>query len=101
MADKRKNNGGNSTKPLKPTDGRLNRAKAFVDEWLEDGANLDELRNVFKKLQDMALNGDIKAMTLYLSYMLGKPTENKNITSNGETINNPIIFFGEQDNTKS
>ena len=95
MADGRKNNGGNSTKAVRPDDKRLNKAKSFIDQWIKKEDNQEKLNEVFAGLQDMALTGDIKAITLYLSYVLGKPKETKDITSNGESISNPIVIFGE------
>lgn len=51
----------------------------------------------FEKLLEGVKSGDFKFIQLYLNYYAGKPKETKDITSNGESINNPVIIFGEQD----
>jgi len=98
LEDKRKNNGGHSTKAKRPDDKRLNKTKSFIDEWISKKGNEEKLQEVFNTLQNMSLAGDIKAINLYLSYVLGKPKETKDITSNGNEIKSPFIIIGTESN---
>ena len=74
--DKRKNNGGNSTK-TKGVDRRRNETKSIISEVVTD----EELRKVLTMLLKKAITDeDIQAAKLLLEYSLGKPTETKDIT---------------------
>jgi hypothetical protein len=76
--DKRKNNGGNSTKS-KGVDKRKNPYRDIVKEVV----TVDKLAEVLKMLLGKAINEqDIPASKLLLEYSLGKPTETKDITIN-------------------
>ena len=76
--DKRKNNGGNSTKS-KGVDKRKNPYRDIVKEVV----TVDKLADVLKMLLGKAINEqDIPASKLLLEYSLGKPTETKDITIN-------------------
>ena len=69
--DKRKFNGGNSTK-AKGLDKRKNKYLQLLDE----ASTPEEVIEVIKKLKDIALTkGDVSAIKLYLEYYLGKPKE--------------------------
>ena len=76
--DKRKNNGGNSTK-TKGVDKRKNPYRDIVKEVV----TVDKLADVLKMLLGKAIEEqDIPASKLLLEYSLGKPTETKDITIN-------------------
>ena len=76
--DKRKFNGGNSTKS-KGIDKRKNPYKDVIN----DVITYDELAKVLKMLLGKAINEqDVPASKLLLEYSLGKPTETKDITIN-------------------
>ncbi len=76
--DKRKNNGGNSTRS-KGVDKRKNPYRDIVKEVV----TVDKLADVLKMLLGKAINEqDIPASKLLLEYSLGKPTETKDITIN-------------------
>jgi hypothetical protein len=76
--DKRKFNGGNSTKS-KGVDKRKNPYRDIVKEVV----TVDKLADVLKMLLGKAINEqDIPASKLLLEYSLGKPTETKDITIN-------------------
>ncbi len=76
--DKRKFNGGNSTK-AKGIDKRKNPYKNVIN----DVVTYDELAKVLKMLLGKAINEqDVPASKLLLEYSLGKPTETKDITIN-------------------
>ena len=73
--DKRKNNGGNSTKS-KGVDGRKNKYK----EALELASTPDDVIAVIEKLKSIATTkGDVQAIKLFLEYYLGKPVVNLEI----------------------
>jgi hypothetical protein len=42
-------------------------------------------------MRNLALGGDVKAATLYLAYVLGKPKEFLDITSGGEKVPIAVI----------
>ena len=77
--DKRKNNGGNSTKAKRANDKRLNPNKALLEEYLSNDFSLDKLTKLMNKLYNDGMTGDTKSSSLYLSYTLGKPKETKDI----------------------
>jgi hypothetical protein len=73
--DGRKNNGGHSTKGFagrKPKDEEIKLVERLSP--LEDDA--------LKALSDGVKSGDIKWITLYLNYYLGKPRETRDINVN-------------------
>tara|TARA_R110000764_G_scaffold19370_1_gene50958 strand:+ start:1647 stop:1943 length:297 start_codon:yes stop_codon:yes gene_type:complete len=86
--DKRKNNGGNSTKAL-GIDKRKSPYKALVTQATTE----EDFIAVFQKLQQNALKGDTQATKLYLEYTIGKPTLAVDITSEGNSITIPTINF--------
>ena len=91
--DKRKNNGGHSTKATRPDDKRKNQGRALIERYLKDDFSYDDLKKVFDKLFEQAtIKGDTKSASLLLSYVLGKPKESKDITTNGESINQVALF---------
>ena len=76
--DKRKFNGGNSTK-AKGADKRKNEYKDIV----KSVVTVEKLADVLKMLLGKAIDEqDIPASKLLLEYALGKPTEKKDITIN-------------------
>jgi hypothetical protein len=69
--DKRKENGGHSTK-AKGIDKRKNQ----YQELLERATNEDEIVKVIQTLKEKAIeDGDMQAIKLFLEYYLGKPKE--------------------------
>lgn len=79
MADKRRNNGGNSTKAKRADDKRLSPAKQLLEQYLDKEFNFEKLNKLMNTLYTLGMNGDMKAATLFLSYALGKPKETKDI----------------------
>ena len=77
--DKRKGNGGHSTKPKNPNDKRLNPAKQLLERYISEEFTYDKANKLFTKLYNDGMNGDVKSATLFLSYTLGKPKETKDI----------------------
>jgi len=78
--DKRKNNGGHSTKAKNPlTDRRKHQFKDVVHRALKP----QELEDVFKMLYDKAVNEqDTSAAKLLIEYTVGKPTQNIDLETN-------------------
>lgn len=69
--DKRKNNGGNSTKS-KGIDKRKNKYLRLLDS----ASTEEEVIEVIQKLKGIAIDkGDVSAIKLFLEYYLGKPKE--------------------------
>ncbi len=89
--DKRKNNGGNSTK-AKGVDKRKNEYRLALAE----ASTKEDVIKVIQTVKDKAVNKqDIQAAKLFLEYYLGKPDANIDIRSNGETLSfNELVNFG-------
>jgi hypothetical protein len=66
--DKRRNNGGHSTK-AKGADKRKNDYRRALNE----AGSVEDLKKVLGKLKDEALQNNLQAIKLYLEYYLGKP----------------------------
>jgi hypothetical protein len=81
--DKRRNNGGNSTK----TEGLDKRKNEYKDA-LSQAGDVDSVSKVLKMLYKKAVEkSDNNAAKIYLEYYLGKPHQSKDITTNGNDIN--------------
>ena len=70
MADRRKENGGHSTKS-KSLDKRKNQYKTA----LQKAATVDDVVKVLSVVKNRALKQDMQAAKLFLEYYLGKPTQ--------------------------
>lgn len=89
--DKRKNNGGNSTKSKKGFDKRKNEYR----EALTQASTVQDVVEVIQAVKEKALQKDVQAAKLFLEYYLGKPDQSLDFTSNGETLSfNDLINFG-------
>ena len=75
MEDKRKQNGGHSTAAKKATDKRLNPNKKMLERYIEEGFDYEKLTELMNTLFTAAKQGDTKAATLFLNYVIGKPKE--------------------------
>ncbi len=93
--DKRKNNGGHSTK-TKGVDKRKNDYKKIVKEVVTD----EELKKVILMILDKAItHKDIQAAKIILEYTLGKPDSSVDVTTDGEKITTPpVLMFGDKPN---
>jgi len=90
--DKRKNNGGNSTK-AKGFDKRKNEYRKA----LEKAATVDDVVKVIEAVKTKAVKKqDIQAAKLFLEYYLGKPDQSLDIKSDGESISfKELVNFGK------
>lgn len=90
--DKRKNNGGNSTKSKKGFDKRKNEYRKA----LEQAATVQDVVDVISTVKDKAINKqDIQAAKLFLEYYLGKPKETMDITTDGQKLSfKDLLKFG-------
>lgn len=80
--DKRKNNGGNSTKSTGP-DKRKNDYRKAIDEAVTN----EDVVKVILKFKDLFIdNDDLQAGKIFLENVLSKPTQGLDVTSNGETV---------------
>lgn len=79
--DKRKNNGGNSTK----SNGIDKRKNKYL-HLLEEASTEEDIIKVIKNLKSIAMKEtDVSAIRLFLEYYLGKPKETiENINKNFE-----------------
>ena len=85
--DKRKNNGGHSTKSKGP-----DKRKSEFREAIEEAATIDDVKDVLRMLHRKAIaDEDVKAAQLFLGYYLGRPKESKDISIVGEQ---PIFNIG-------
>jgi hypothetical protein len=73
--DKRKNNGGNSTKSTRPDDKRKNSHKKLIDKYIAEDFDYPKLKSLMDTIFKQASQGDTKAATLFLNYVIGKPKE--------------------------
>lgn len=89
--DKRKENGGHSTK-AKGIDKRKNEYRLALSE----ASTKEDVIKVIQTVKQKAINKqDIQAAKLFLEYYLGKPDANIDIRSNGETLSfNELVNFG-------
>jgi hypothetical protein len=72
-----KNNGnkGHSTKAKRADDKRLNPHKKMMDRYIAEGFDYGKLTELMNTLFKAAKEGDTKAATLFLNYVIGKPKE--------------------------
>ncbi len=91
--DKRKNNGGHSTKAKSGFDKRKNEYRKA----LEKAATVHDVVKVIEAVKAKAVNKqDIQAAKLFLEYYLGKPDQSLDIKSDGESISfKELINFGK------
>ncbi len=88
--DKRKNNGGHSTKAT-GIDKRKNQYKDALDQ----AGDVESVTEVLKMLHNKAVTKlDTKAAQIYLDYYLGKPNQSVNINPDND-FNIPLIKFFE------
>lgn len=73
----------------RPGAGRKSKAEELgIPELMQ---NTLPTQTVFNKLSEKVDEGDLKAIELWLAYLLGKPKQFTDVTSNGESlIFNPI-----------
>lgn len=74
--DKRRNNGGNSTKST-----GLDRRKNQYKSALAEASTKDDVVQVILSLKEKAVTGDVHAIKLFLEYYLGKPTQVLDVTT--------------------
>jgi len=88
--DKRKENGGHSTKATSPNDKRLasktDRQKVYE---LLDPFTDDAIKEHAKAIKA----GERWAIELFYKYQFGVPTQQVDVTTDGESLNVPMINF--------
>lgn len=65
------------------------RGEARLTKLIKAAADKDKAIKVFAQLEDLALKGDMDAIRLYLSYIIGKPKET--VQHEGNPLL-PVIF---------
>lgn len=85
--DKRRNNGGHSTK------GKAGRKpKSEEIKLIEQLDKIIDRDKVIEKLNELIDEGDYKAIQLYMNYLYGRPKESKDVTIKGDT---PMFNLGD------
>lgn len=74
-------------------DGAGRRRKADEVALLEKLSIYDE--DVFKAIEAGVKKGDYNFISLFMAYRYGKPPQNLDITSNGETASIPVCGWSE------
>lgn len=94
---KRTENGGHSTKPIRPDDKRLSQNKALIAKYVSEDFDYDKFKELMNTLLKNSIKGDTKAASLFLAYVVGKPVETKeiDITSSGDSISINYIIPSE------
>ena len=91
--DKRKTNGGHSTK-AKGVDKRKNNFKSAISEAFTEEDVILVLRNMHKLATQ---DDDIQAAKVFLEYTAGKPTQQMDVTTQGDSLSfklNELVRFG-------
>lgn len=89
--DKRKNNGGNSTKAVRPDDKRLLTKSELQDAY----ENLKPLLpESLKQLEKAIKAGERWAVELFFKFFFSLPKSTTDITSGGEKIQTNVIHLG-------
>lgn len=63
------------------------RGESRIKKLFKDYADDEDVRALFDKIKDKALSGDMDAIKTLLAYLIGKPKESVDVTTNGEAIN--------------
>ena len=95
MEDKRKNNGGNSTKSKKATDKRKSKGRELLDKYIDEDVDYNDYLKMMKEQLKLAIKGDTRAATFWSDRVIGKPKESTDITTNGESISIPISVWAD------
>ena len=96
--DKRRNNGGNSTK-AKGADKRKNEYRKAI----EQACSFDDVKKLLTKCMAIALSEEkdrMKALSLVLEYTLGKPKESLDVSAKvegGISFNELIAAIKQKD----
>ena len=98
--DKRKYNGGNSTKSNKDTDKRKSKGRELLDKYIDEDVDYADYKEMMIGQLKLAIKGDTKAATFWSDRVIGKPKESKDITTNGEGLNIPLMLWAD-DNSQS
>ena len=89
MEDKRKTNGGHSTKS-----NGLDKRKNEYKDALSEASTKQDVIDVISMIRVKAVDEkDIPAAKIFLEYYLGKPKDSLDLTTNGDSITLPTINF--------
>jgi len=79
MESGRKNNGGNSTKSTRPDDKRLKCNKDLLEVYIRDHVTDEKIQKLLDVHYAKGLKGDYRSASFYMSYIVGKPKETKDL----------------------
>ena len=91
--DNRKNNGnkGHSTKSKENT---IDKRKNEYKEALSEASTKQDVIDVINMIKEKAIkNKDTTAAKIFLEYYIGKPKDSLDVTTNGDSVNIPLINF--------
>lgn len=89
--DKRKENGGHSTKSR---EGNIDKRKNEYRDALSEASTKQDVIDVITMIKVKAVEDkDTRAAQIFLEYYLGKPKDSLDITTNGDSITLPTINF--------
>ncbi|HEX8333294.1 MAG TPA: hypothetical protein VF622_11755 [Segetibacter sp.] len=58
---------------------------------IRDASDKSKAIEIFQKLETMAVGGDMDAIKTYLGYVIGKPKESVDLTTDGEKVTGLIV----------
>jgi hypothetical protein len=89
--DKRKENGGHSTKAK---EGTIDKRKNEYREALSEASSKQDVIDVINMIKSKAVKDkDTTAAKIFLEYYIGKPKDSLDITTNGDSVSIPLINF--------
>lgn len=91
--DKRKNNGGHSTKPKRKDDKRLltKIERLGLVSLMDEAMTNEDWVKIFRASKNEALGGDLNHMKFLAEYYFGKPQQHIDHTTDGDKMSVPII----------
>ena len=100
--DKRKLNGGHSTKSNRKDDKRLNPMRKALQEAFSPQDVVNVLQTLYVKALDPKSKDAVQAAKLFLEYALGKPKENIELTTSDVSLElkDLITFVKDSDTTE-
>lgn len=85
---------GNKGHSTKAKEGTIDKRKNEYKLALSEASTKQDVINVIQMILKKAVRDeDIPAAKLYLEYYLGKPKDSLDVTTNGDSITIPTIYF--------
>ena len=99
MEDKRHTNGnkGHSTKSNKDTDKRKSKGRGLLEDYIDNCVDPEDFKKMMNTQLKLGMQGDTRAATFWSDRVIGKPKETKDITTNGDSLNIPIMMWADDE----